>query len=502
MRRVQMRQGKAVFGALLAIGLFLAASVIVLSAFSPKANFDLTRSSMAQLQSFGSSSVEFSDNFTADSKLNTSAWEINGPPADTSMAEWGPAPMSAVRPTLGFSPVQGLNLSGATENFTYENVQALPSFEPPFYAQTKVEATASHGGPVAFAIATANGGQGINIVGNLNTSNRYYGVGSTISGGSGQTWIDGVVLDPNPSLDTWYTLSIGLNSTGMATVTVAHGSTVLGSSSTEIGTGTYYLWLGQFVNVPPVNGPNSASWSYVDVNFTPPVPPAPKLVRAIADPDSIQLGANTTLDVFVVGGATPLSVAYYALPPGCTSRSTLALLCVPTEAGNYTVLVNVTDSLARSATGEVNLSVAAPPSPPVAGPPQVNLVLSDPSSIPLGETTDFYVVVSGGTLPLSVTYTGLPLGCTSYSSMSLACTPTQTGSFSVFVAVTDAQGRTSQGETALTVTAVPTTTSVAAGSAYADGALALGGIAVVLAVAALFLSRRRGGPGSTGQNLG
>ena len=72
----------------------------------------------------------------------------------------------------------------------------------------------------------------------------------------------------------------------------------------------------------------------------------------------------------------------------------------------------------------------------------------------------------------------------------------------MFVAVTDAQGRTSQGETALTVTAVPTTTSVAAGSAYADGALALGGIAVVLAVAALFLSRRRGGPGSTGQNLG
>ena len=102
------------------------------------------------------------------------------------------------------------------------------------------------------------------------------------------------------------------------------------------------------------------------VNSTPTIPPPPTIAGALADPYSILLGTATSFDVFVSGGAAPLTVVYSALPPGCSTHSTLTLVCIPTEAGDYTVHVNVTDSMKRSATGEVNLSVNPLPPPPVS----------------------------------------------------------------------------------------------------------------------------------------
>ena len=160
MRRVQMRQGKAVFGALLAIGLFLAASVIVLSAFSPKANFDLHTLLHGSAPKLRELVRRFLGQLHSGFQAQYVGLENQRPPRRH--FDGGMGTRSDVRGEADMlrilSPVQGLNLSGATENFTYENVQALPSFEPPFYAQTKVEATASHGGPVAFAIATGERG--------------------------------------------------------------------------------------------------------------------------------------------------------------------------------------------------------------------------------------------------------------------------------------------------------------------------------------------------------
>jgi hypothetical protein len=304
--------------------------------------------------------VLFGDNFVKDTSLNTSLWIANGPEAGASMTEMGGG-LTPATPSLTFSSANGLTMSGASADYTYVNVQSLQAFFPPFVAQVRGMVTASHGNPLVMALATANGANGVDLLGNMDDTNPYYGMGAQYSTGYDGLWEGIQALVAAPQLDVWYSLTIAVNASGVAFLSIDEGPTLLGSTTYYVGLGAYYLFLGQFVDSPPATGANSASWTSAYVNQSAgPVAP-PEVIGVFANPEIVTVGESTTLNVLVSGGALPLNIVYSELPPGCSTSPAIELQCAPTTAGTYPISVTVTDAQGRTSSGEVTLIVHSAP---------------------------------------------------------------------------------------------------------------------------------------------
>jgi hypothetical protein len=261
---------------LVSIGLLASSAASTLGAATHRTPPGL--SPATAVRSDSSSTELFSDDFSHDSSLSSALWTVNGPEATASGSVYGDHPLDAVRPSLSFSSENGLTMTGVSADYTFADVQGDSAFFPPIVVQARVMATVSNGNPFLLALGTANGGQGIVIEGNLNSSNPYYGLGSSVAQGNGSVWLGIYTFTNAPQLNTWYSLTLAVNASGLATASVNQGTTEIGSVSYYIGLGAYYLFLMQVVDAPPAVGPNSASWSYVYVNQTaaaPPTSPAP-----------------------------------------------------------------------------------------------------------------------------------------------------------------------------------------------------------------------------------
>ncbi|MDE1835840.1 MAG: PKD domain-containing protein [Euryarchaeota archaeon] len=92
--------------------------------------------------------------------------------------------------------------------------------------------------------------------------------------------------------------------------------------------------------------------------------PNPLGAILVASPSQIQLGQSTTLSVVGSAGSPPYTENYLVLPPGCVSANSTSLACTPTMAGNYTLLVNVSDTRGQHANATTLLMVST--SPPLA----------------------------------------------------------------------------------------------------------------------------------------
>lgn len=72
---------------------------------------------------------------------------------------------------------------------------------------------------------------------------------------------------------------------------------------------------------------------------------------------SIAVGTPLELNASVLGGYGVDSFVWTGLPRGCVGTNTSTLSCVPSAAGNYSISVNVTDSLGYSAIASTVLTV-------------------------------------------------------------------------------------------------------------------------------------------------
>ena len=163
-------------------------------------------------------------------------------------------------------------------------------------------------------------------------------------------------------------------------------------------------------------------------------------------PSTISVGTTATFTVGASGGYTPYAYSYLGLPGGCTSADLSSLSCTPTTAGVFQVTATVTDAKGAQVQGNATLTVQ----PQSTGGPTITAFTISPARITLGGSTVFTTTVSGGVPPYTYSFTGLPSGCQS-TSPTFTCTPTATGSFAIYVDVTDTNGASYTASGALTV---------------------------------------------------
>jgi hypothetical protein len=184
-------------------------------------------------------------------------------------------------------------------------------------------------------------------------------------------------------------------------------------------------------------------------SFTVSAAPTPTISSFTVSPSTIALGGTTFVNTTAAGGTPPYSYAYTGLPPGCVGADRASLTCAPTSTGIYSIGVTVTDARSQTASASGTLTVTLPPD---LGPTIGSFTIS-PATIPLGGTTYLNATVSGGVSPYSYAYSGLPAGCTGADAEQLTCAPSAAGSYSVTLAVTDADGKTASASASFTVTA-------------------------------------------------
>ncbi|MGD0638250.1 MAG: hypothetical protein ABSA72_09475 [Nitrososphaerales archaeon] len=230
-----------------------------------------------------------SDNFTQDTSLNASLWQINGP-AGTAFGSVDVGSSSLITLAPAFSSA-GMEIDQINASYEAGTIQSLGSFTPPFSATAVVEGTVSNGHTFGFALATADASSGVLIYGNLNPTNCsnegdcgdptvcgnsatpavpsgqcYYGMDAKAAMGTGN-WTKTAKLDLTPSVNVIYTVQITVDASGIAQYSVSQGGQVLGTSTSNIGTGPFYVIMEQSegaVVVAP--GPNQAYWKSVTVD--------------------------------------------------------------------------------------------------------------------------------------------------------------------------------------------------------------------------------------------
>lgn len=167
-------------------------------------------------------------------------------------------------------------------------------------------------------------------------------------------------------------------------------------------------------------------------------------------PSLAEVGNDLLLSLAVTNGTPPYMVDFSGLPPGCLSANLSNLWCTPSAAGTFSITATVTDSAGYSATASVTL--------PVASRPASTGIAVTPNAIDIGLSAVVSWNLSGGILPWSYSYQGLPPGCVSANASVLACVPTATGMFSVRGTATDGRGEVMGASAVLVVNPVPVVT--------------------------------------------
>ena len=236
-----------------------------------------------------------SDDFTQDTSLNSALWQVNGSVGVAFAIDNCPA-CANITLQPSFSSTTGMEIAQADAISVVGTIQSVSSFAPPFTVTAVVTATVANGHQFVFGITSANAGSGVQITGNLNPrdcSNEtncgnqatcgnpanpsvgpnqcFYGVYARAATG-GKAWPRVTpFLYPSPSLNVVYTLEIAVDSSGNAQYSISAGSQVLGQASDQVGTGPFYIIIGQSEGVPVLGpGPNVAYWTSVSLTPTAP----------------------------------------------------------------------------------------------------------------------------------------------------------------------------------------------------------------------------------------
>ena len=308
-----------------------------------------------------------SDDFTQDTALASTLWEINGPVGSA----FGPDDVGSSCPLTQLEPsfsTAGMEISEITEKCEVVTVQSLESFAPPFNLTAVVEGTVSNGHTFVFAIASEDAASGLAIIGNLNDENCsnlgdcgnpslcgnpyndsitpdqcYYGIDVKTGNGQGG-WSTGPKLYRTPALDQFYRIWINVSASEVTTFSISQGGVLLGKSTAGVGAGPFYIVMEQAEGGPVSGrGDNVAYWQSVALTGTAsalpvyPTEPAYEFVTL-----QYPKGLTSPIHVAVVKGPT--------FPQGLT-------VTLRAGAGKYASAADIKPSPSGSSTIEVNATL-------------------------------------------------------------------------------------------------------------------------------------------------
>jgi hypothetical protein len=207
---------------------------------------------------------------------------------------------------------------------------------------------------------------------------------------------------------------------------------------------------------------------------------APDLILTFGPPSSSagEVGLPIEIPWEVSEGNPPYKVTFEDLPNGCEATNTTPITCVPTEPGDWMVVISATDS--ANVTETVSLSLEVWPALDL-----VSLSVAPSTSITLGGGMLLVANATGGAPPITYAFSGLPSGCASENRSTIDCTPSMVGSWTVQATVIDGLGAHRTTSVTLQVRAASTVV-LSATEWVGVGILGVG--AIVLAV---LVARRR-----------
>jgi hypothetical protein len=313
-----------------------------------------------------------SDNFTQDSSLNAALWSTNTTLLMNIAANFFAGPVTLETPSLSFSG-SGLTMKGVNGDGEITGIQANQSFTPPFSTQVTVSGTVANGNAFYLVLMSSDLTQDLIVSGNLNPNNTgNYGINLNVDGNLS-------VLYATPAVNVLYTITITVNASGNASVSIANAAgTVLGSQAgLSIGTDALYLVLGQFEGTPVTVGANTAVWQQVSVTSPTVSVPQPSItsggvVPVYSKATIIQPGEWVSIYGTNFAGSTTTWTGNFPQSLGGTSvkidgnlaylwfvSPTQINLQVPNDSNTGTVQVSVTNSNG-TANSTVTLAAIAP----------------------------------------------------------------------------------------------------------------------------------------------
>ncbi len=183
--------------------------------------------------------------------------------------------------------------------------------------------------------------------------------------------------------------------------------------------------------------------------------PSLALAPIAISPFRLDAGLALNLSTTASGGAPPYTFHWSGLPIGCSSVNRSAFSCRPSTPGNFSVIVNATDSSGGSST-------SGPATVVVHRDPRMGTVATTRAVLSVGGTVVLTAAVYGGDGPGGWVWSGLPSGCATANSSRISCKPTASGSFSVHVVYSDLAGASTAGGVAVQVVPGPTVASFTA----------------------------------------
>ncbi len=312
--------------------------------------------------------------------------------------------------------------------------------------------------------------------GDIYATNFYQGTVSILSFGT-------PIPPPTISSFVVYPASISLGQSTQFIVSVAGGTGVYAFTYSGLPTGCVSSDQAAVSCTPTTTGTftirayaNDTAGHSANATATLTVVPSgyPSIFSFNANPSPITLGSTTNLSVVASGGTAPLSYAYSGLPGGCTTLNVSVLECTSTVSGSFTVRVFVNDSARHSVTDTTLLTVRPLPSPVILA------FGASPNPVATGNVTFLNVTASGGTGTLSFAFSGLPAGCVTANTSSLACAPTSVGNFTVRVFVNDSSSHSATANTTLVVS-VPQDALMSVAISPASGTVVTGAAVIFTA---------------------
>jgi large repetitive protein len=298
------------------------------------------------------------------------------------------------------------------------------------------------------------------------------------------------------SADSGQTLSVETTASGGSgtyafTWSISAGASGCEGSATGATTSTYSCAVGALSSAETwtitatVSGATGGPESFT-VTLEP--DPIGALSAVPASGNLVAGQAVTFTDTASGGSGTYSGWSWTALPSGCVGSTASVLTCTPTTGGVFTVTVEFSDS---NGFGPVSAS-----SPFIVHPAASELQVSlstESTTVSIGDAVTVSAVVSGGTPPITLSWTmnGEPIpGAT---SVSYTFVPSGPGTYTLTVTVSGSAG-VGATSASLTITAGSSSghasTSGWAGSAV-EISVGVAGVLALLGVAVLLRRRRR-----------